>query len=39
MAAKQLQYNQEARQSILAGVEQLSRAVMLNRPPRVNSFS
>ncbi|MCP5488435.1 MAG: chaperonin GroEL [Verrucomicrobia bacterium] len=34
MAAKQLQYNQEARQSILAGVEQLSRAVKVTLGPR-----
>jgi chaperonin GroEL len=34
MAAKQLKYNQEARQLILSGVEQLSRAVKVTLGPR-----
>ena len=34
MAAKQLKYNSEARQSILSGVEQLSRAVKVTLGPR-----
>ncbi|HMP89868.1 MAG TPA: chaperonin GroEL [Kiritimatiellia bacterium] len=34
MAAKQLKYNQEARQLVLAGVEKLSRAVKVTLGPR-----
>jgi chaperonin GroEL len=34
MAAKQLKYDQEARQLILAGVEKLSRAVKATLGPR-----